>query len=157
MKISSQKKYRRGKLLNILKFFGKDIDMQIYKDRLILQKLIYLLDSKGVEFNYNFGWYVRGPYSSSLASDGYALSEKKYEEVELSQNETKIIKKIRKDLGCDVKDDRKMETLASLLFLKREEPSITHQELEEKLKSLKPWLSHREIKEARKKIGLLET
>ncbi|MDP2781586.1 hypothetical protein [Devosia sp.] len=40
-------------------------------DRKRIQKLIYLAQAKGVSLGYGFSWYLRGPYSSTLAKDYY--------------------------------------------------------------------------------------
>jgi len=146
---------RRAKLAKILKFFEKEIDMSTYKDRLILQKLIYILKSKGVDFDYNFGWYLRGPYSSSLANDGYVLSEGPVlPEVEIPADEKGIIGKVKYGLGCDIKDEKRMEIIASLLFLKEEKDYLSWEEIVDELLGLKPWLETKEIKDAMDKINL---
>lgn len=45
-----------------------------FKRRLELQKAVYLLQEAGAKLGYHFGWYIHGPYSSSLADDAYPLS-----------------------------------------------------------------------------------
>ena len=37
------------------------------------QKAVYLAKILGVDLGYSYGWYVRGPYSPSLANDYYEL------------------------------------------------------------------------------------
>lgn len=44
-------------------------------DRKRVQKAVYLGQRTGVDLGYRFGWYLRGPYSSDLARDYYALDE----------------------------------------------------------------------------------
>ncbi|HME54131.1 MAG TPA: hypothetical protein VKM55_18040, partial [Candidatus Lokiarchaeia archaeon] len=39
-------------------------------ERIILQKTIFLLKQLGYDLKYNFNWYLKGPYSPALASDG---------------------------------------------------------------------------------------
>ena len=50
-----------------------EFTMQDFDDRLRLQKLIYLLQASGVYLGYDFSWYLRGPYCSQLAHNGFAL------------------------------------------------------------------------------------
>lgn len=58
----------------ILRKFPKfDFSMNSFSDRLRLQKFIYLLQIHGVYLGYDFSWYLRGPYCSSLATDGFML------------------------------------------------------------------------------------
>ncbi len=45
-----------------------------FEKRLELQKVVYLLQEAGADLGYHFGWYIHGPYSSSLADDAYPLS-----------------------------------------------------------------------------------
>jgi hypothetical protein len=39
-----------------------------------IQKAVYLTQAAGVGLGYGFGWYLRGPYSTSLARDYYAMA-----------------------------------------------------------------------------------
>lgn len=44
-------------------------------DRKRVQKPIYLGQATGAELNYDFDWYVHGPYSTELTRDYYRLAE----------------------------------------------------------------------------------
>ena len=44
-------------------------------DRKRVQKGVYLGQLSGVDLGYRFGWYVMGPYCSSLTRDYYGLAE----------------------------------------------------------------------------------
>jgi uncharacterized protein YwgA len=136
---------RRGRLVRVMKFFGKEIDMRSYDDRLILQKLVYILQCKGVAFDYFFGWYIRGPYSSALAADGYFIGEKKHKELGISPKEESVVKRTKELLGCSITDSKKMEIIASLLFLKQKNMSLDDSGVIMALKDLKPWLTVEEI------------
>jgi len=46
-----------------------------FQDKLVIQKIVYLLQMKGIKFNYSFNLYVRGPYSPDLTKDIYAHSD----------------------------------------------------------------------------------
>ena len=137
---------RRGRLVRVMKFFGKEIDMCSYDDRLILQKLVYILQCKGVAFDYFFGWYIRGPYSSALAADGYFIGEEKHhQEADISPLEESVVKRTKDLLGCSITDSKKMEIIASLLFLKQKNMSLNDSGVIMALKDLKPWLTVEEI------------
>lgn len=57
------------------KFPEFEFSMDTFNDRLRLQKFIYLLQMHGVYLGYDFSWYLRGPYCSSLATDGFMLAD----------------------------------------------------------------------------------
>ena len=50
-----------------------DFSMNEFSDRLKLQKMIYLLQAFDVYLGYDFSWYLRGPYCSVLAHNGFHL------------------------------------------------------------------------------------
>ena len=52
-----------------------DFSMDVFEDRLKLQKSLYLLQSFGIYLGYDFSWYLRGPYCTSLAINAFALEE----------------------------------------------------------------------------------
>jgi uncharacterized protein YwgA len=147
---------RRIKLAGVLKLFGKSADMSSYDNRLILQKIIYILKCKGVRLDYFFGWYIRGPYSCSLAADGYFLSnEPLTHSPRIAEEEVKTVKEVKEALGEDIKDGKKMEIIASLLFLKNECRFLDDASLVERLKGRKPWLEENEISESLEKLKMI--
>ena len=52
-----------------------DFRMTDFSDRLRLQKFIYLLQAHGIYLGYDFSWYLRGPYCTTLAAAGFALED----------------------------------------------------------------------------------
>lgn len=52
------------------KFSVEDFD-----GRLRLQKFIYLMQIFDIYLGYDFSWYLRGPYCSTLAASGFALEQ----------------------------------------------------------------------------------
>ena len=52
-----------------------EFSMDTFDDRLRLQKMIYLLQACGVYLGYDFSWYLRGPYCSLLAHNGFDLQD----------------------------------------------------------------------------------
>lgn len=50
-----------------------DFSMDTFDDRLRLQKFVYLLQAHGVYLGYDYSWYLRGPYCSTLAAAGFML------------------------------------------------------------------------------------
>ena len=52
-----------------------DFSMGTFDHRLRVQKFVYLLQSFDVYLGYDYSWYLRGPYCSTLAAAGFALAE----------------------------------------------------------------------------------
>ncbi|WP_192847455.1 hypothetical protein [Aureimonas sp. AU40] len=50
-------------------------DIQSVSERVRIQKAIYLAQVMGVNLGYSYSWYVKGPYSTSLTRDYYALQD----------------------------------------------------------------------------------
>lgn len=54
--------------------FNKEFQPELFEDRLEMQKVIYLLQNRGISVgNYNFMWYKHGPYSQTLQNDIWDL------------------------------------------------------------------------------------
>ena len=98
-----------------------NFDMSDFGGRLTLQKSVYLLQSFGVYMGYRFSWYVRGPYSTRLASNGFALRGI-YGGLPAGAFGTRRVQsKFERFLGFmrDKKDDPdRLEILASIHFLR---------------------------------------
>lgn len=50
-------------------------NMSGFENRLYYQKLIFLLNELSDELNYNYNWYIRGPYSPDLTKDLFYIDE----------------------------------------------------------------------------------
>jgi hypothetical protein len=61
------------KVIAFFKELGFAFDISRFDDRLIAQKLVCLLELKGVDLGYSCSLYVRGPYSPDLTDDLYAF------------------------------------------------------------------------------------
>ena len=55
------------------KFPEFDFKMDEFDDRLRLQKFIYLLQAHDIYLGYDFSWYLRGPYCTTLTTAGFIL------------------------------------------------------------------------------------
>lgn len=61
---------RPGLLVGLMRRIG-DYSLQSFRDRLIIQKTVYLLQAFGIYLGYQFHWYLRGPYSPRLTKDAF--------------------------------------------------------------------------------------
>ena len=59
-------------LAGLLKRAG-DYGVRTFRDRLVLQKTVYLLQAFGIYLGYRFTWYLHGPYSTQLTRDAFSL------------------------------------------------------------------------------------
>ena len=60
------------------------------RERLILQKTIYLLEESGMQLGYGFGWYKYGPYSQDLVQDAYSVLYSNEEHYKTATSEWKF-------------------------------------------------------------------
>jgi uncharacterized protein YwgA len=65
---------KHKKVIAIFKELGFEFDISRFDDRLIAQKLVCLLELRGIDLGYSCSLYVRGPYSPDLTQDLYAFT-----------------------------------------------------------------------------------
>ena len=49
------------------------LSVKTFDDRLVLQKAVYLLQAANIHLGYRYRWYLRGPYSTEVASDAFFI------------------------------------------------------------------------------------
>lgn len=49
--------------------------MDDFEHRLRTQKFVYLMQTFGIYLGYDFSWYLRGPYCSTLAASAFVLND----------------------------------------------------------------------------------
>ena len=113
-----------------------NFDMESFSGRLTLQKTIYMLQAFGLYLGYEFTWYLRGPYCSRLARNGFELQET-YESVPRGLFEEKNLQ-MRFGEFLDFMEDKKrdpdrIEILASIHFLKSLYSGMTKSEIIDKV------------------------
>jgi uncharacterized protein YwgA len=154
------------KFLRIKKLYeqytNEKFSMSDHENRLTLQKIICAVECNGSKnFDYSFGWYLRGPYSPTLASDGYHVDAKGTEmELELEKNEEKIADELKRDikflngLRQVMGDEKNLELYSSILFLKIMEKR-SEENIFNTIKTTKPWYDEEIVKKAIKDINSL--
>lgn len=144
------------KLLSVIQgIIGRELNINNYDDRLTLQKLTCILKAVGIDFGYKFSWYIKGPYSPSLATDAYDSyrSPNKPVNISYSQKEEKTMKEIKDIFSEETKSSDDLELIASILYLSKSRGiSLSEDSLVETVKSLKPWYSEDKIRKAIAKI-----
>ncbi len=104
------------------------IRLDTFSHRLQLQKKIYLVQVSGLDLGYRFSWYLRGPYSTGLAADAFALQDDielgddEWRQFDLAEPERGRLKATREMFECPVQfgesTDDWLELLTSLHYLR---------------------------------------
>lgn len=121
-----------------------------FEDRLITQKLIFLLNELGVSCGENsFKWYKHGPYSQHLQNSMLFEACNKHINLEFSDDGLTAIEKIKLMVFTShsgYTDSQWVEAIGSLLFLRQYiYPTLNDTQLLEKFLELKPHLSNTEL------------
>jgi hypothetical protein len=116
------------------------ISLDTFRDRLLLQKAVYLIQLVGIDMGYRFSWYLRGPYSSVLTDNLFELKSdyRLYDDLssryDLADDIIPLIRKcktlLRKPQNVDLDTAFWYELLASLHYLKHITyiPGVNNQE-----------------------------
>ena len=126
-----------------------------FQERKTIQKAVYLGQWTGVDLNHRFGWYLKGPYSPSLAEAYYHLADeltandKTPEKYQLKKPLRDKLKKIQPLLkvpkNIQLPKEEWLELVASCHFL-RHVSKLTDGRADEILKEEKPHLyEHRKF------------
>lgn len=120
---------------------GRDLKIDVFDDRLSLQKGCYILNAWGYGPSFKFNMYVHGPYSSSLADQYYKIGD-------ITFRETNIPEKAIRDLH-DVfsKGLPYVESYATLMMIRDNSPNATYEGIIKRALELKPHLK-KQIEEA---------
>lgn len=106
------------------KFPEFNFSMESFNDRLRLQKFIYLLQTHNVYLGYDFSWYIRGPYCTTLSTAGFILADF-YEQIPKRSRGTRFangtiqkrFERFAKFIKGKEGDAKFLEAAASLHFL----------------------------------------
>jgi uncharacterized protein YwgA len=136
--------------------FGKKIQLNTIMDRIILQKIVVIGEALGLKFGeYDYSWYVHGPYSSSLTVDAYeiATSKKDYATYGFGDREREKIELIKEKFKKEIEDmdSIKFELYGSIVFCIRQGIERT-EEITKEIKARKPWYTEKDILEGIRKI-----
>lgn len=128
-----------------------------FTDRLIAQKAVYLAQEAGVDLGYFYGWYLHGPYCSSLTDDLFAAhADPKGRERALARCELdKTLRDKLRGLQCLMRVDeadlaRRLELLASVHFLivRKQVPNHAPKTIAERLKKFKKEFNEDQVRDA---------
>ena len=133
----------------ILKRLYDEFDMQSFSNRLKLQKIIYLLQTKGINLGYSYSWYIYGPYSTGLTRDAYNISDfSKFKAVGFADAKDEntfqdFVHKIKN------KSEFWMEVAASIHFLKKIYPNKSKAQIVNDIRSKRQAFNNKQKQIAR--------
>ncbi len=106
-----------------LRNLGLEEGLDIFSDRIRIQKVVYLLKQFGADLRFGYTWYKHGPYSPSLTHTLYDPTDHDLRtRRELISEELKIVNDTRNFLGEDFYSAEGMELIASLIYLIKHGP-----------------------------------
>ncbi len=113
--------------------------MDDFSSRFMVQKYIYFGERFGLNLDYVYNLYKRGPYSPSLAAAAFSvLEDDSFLDEELSSEETNILKRTSDFVeGLSERDLEVITTLDYLVLTNYDD--LNRQEIEQKLHRLKEW------------------
>jgi uncharacterized protein YwgA len=126
-----------------LKYLEVPDRISTYRGRFYTQKTAFLAKALGIGITYPFTVYVAGPYSPKLTCDYYANTQKVElleTNYELVQPETEILDKIKVCRGI-YQNMSLMEATSTIVYLRKEAPALSDDDVFVQLKRLKPHLS----------------
>ncbi len=140
------------KLIELLRNLGLHFEDpskdQNYEARFLLQKLTYIAKSLGMDLSYDFGLYLNGPYCPTLADDYYNNShlvitmDSPYS---LNIHESEILHLIKnRILSHPLNQNHRsefLEAIATILFLKKNDPDLLDDEVFQRIKEIKGYIS----------------
>lgn len=140
-----------NKVIACFKELEFPLDIEEFEHRIIIQKVIFLLNLNGVTFNYDFELYVRGPYCTILTKDIYNNKvdiEKQKGDIKLTTSEKTIINRLKEKLSLKPSILEIAATYA--YFIKIEQ--LNHIESSNKVKKMKHFFSVGKIYEGISKV-----
>lgn len=149
----------RRQITDVLVLHGLGIEpsMDQFRDRLVVQKAIYLAQAAGLDLGYHYGWYLRGPYCSELAKDMFAAVadpngvDDALERWKLDKPSRDELRKLQALVGeLDAELPRRLELLASVHFLIKRGQVADHgpKEITQRLKAFGKNFTQEEVLQA---------
>ena len=135
--------------------FDTDFSYSEFKNRMKMQKGIYLLQDMGVPVgDYGFRWYIHGPYSQSLQDDMFYEDGKPESIIALSEESARSVQRLHNVIHSASREDYSMsqwlECLASIRYLKENilRRSVSEDDVVAELVERKPHLSNSNVNHA---------
>ncbi|MEK6924277.1 MAG: hypothetical protein AABW54_03510 [Candidatus Micrarchaeota archaeon] len=132
-----------GLVIACLKELGVKPRLASFEDRLVIQKVVFLLKKLGVDAGFGYGLYVRGPYSPDLTKSLYTHQtelEGLQASCRLSKREADVVNKLRELAG----KPKLLEIASTYLYLTCD-LHAGEDDATRRLKELKPFFSEADV------------
>lgn len=132
---------------------GRDVNLDAFKEKLMIQKATYITKQIGMDWDYVYGWYVRGVYSSKLTVDLYHLKDPDPAYAPTPE-EKAVMEKIKpiKTLFAGLSKFKDMEDayelVSTIVYAKKHKQMTNTEEIMEFTKNVKPWFEDEHIERA---------
>lgn len=149
----------KGKLIACLQALGINPKMKTFPDRKLMQKLVYLVKKLGIDLNFQYDWYLHGPYSPALARTLFEIIEVGPTAPDrLDTHELAKIQDLKFFLDEDLHSSDKLELIVSIDYLRERARRVgaSDNEVLRVLKKQKPYFTEREIRECWQKVVELD-
>jgi uncharacterized protein YwgA len=132
-------------LAGLLRRLG-EYKLHTFRDRLVLQKTVYLLQAFGIYLGYPFSWYLRGPYSPQLAKDAFSIESRwsRFKPVTFANEVAeRRLEEFLAFMAYYRQDEAWLETTASAHFLAKVYGISDRDEIFVKIKGKQPHLTRK--------------
>lgn len=95
--------------------------MDVFEDKLEVQKIAYIGQEFGINLGYPFEWYLRGPYCKAVSKDAHYVIDSKLGKItpgKAGLDERKV-KEFAKQFATYLNDPNWLEIAASLIYLRK--------------------------------------
>ncbi len=109
-----------SKLVTLFKGIEKPISINGFCDKLKIQKIAYLAHTYGVDLDYPFEWYIRGPYCRQVSEHVHEIINAKTGHTDFAGLDESKITKFGELLRPYINDTDWLEIAGSLVYLRNE-------------------------------------
>jgi len=130
------------KVIACLRYLELTPNAYDYRWRFLMQKIAFLAMALGMDISYYFTIYVAGPYSRELNCEYFPDATKirinnLQTDYVLQESDIAILEKIKN--CCDLQGEQQLlEATSTIVYLVKQEPNISDDELFTRMKWLKP-------------------
>ncbi|MFH1126859.1 MAG: hypothetical protein V1718_01995 [archaeon] len=138
------------------KILSRRINLDSFDDKLIIQKAIYLSQKLGMSFDYRFGWYVRGVYSSSLTTelyDSYLGAASNKTDYTPTNKDKEIVKQLQAIKNALDTPTASLELISSIVYASKDNKD--EKNIVTFINRTKPWFSEADTLKAIKLVKKL--